>query len=99
MAKYRIAVCCTFGAGSSLMLKMNLDSVFGRMGIEADVEVQDISSISGVVDELDAVYTSTALIQQIEDVVKGKNVVTVPVVNYFDLDELENLTKTNLLQE
>jgi PTS system ascorbate-specific IIB component len=99
MAKYRIAVCCTFGAGSSLMLKMNLDSVFTRMGVDADVEVQDISSISGVVDELDAIYTSTALIQQIEDVVKGKKAVTVPVVNYFDLDELENLTKTNLLQE
>lgn len=28
MAKYKIGVCCTFGAGSSLMLKMNLDSVF-----------------------------------------------------------------------
>ena len=99
MAKYKIAVCCTFGAGSSLMLKMNLDSVFSRMGVDAEVEVQDISSISGVLNELDAVYTSTALVPQIEGTVKGTKVVIVPVVNYFDLPGLEALTKKYLLKE
>ena len=99
MARYKIAVCCTFGAGSSLMLKMNLDSVFARMGIGADVEVQDISSISGVVNTLDAIYTSTALVAQIEDTVRGTNAVIVPVVNYFDLNGLEALTKKYLLKE
>lgn len=99
MAKYNIAVCCTFGAGSSLMLKMNLDTVFTRMGIAATVEVQDISSISGVVSTLDAVYTSTALVAQIEDAVRGTKAVIVPVVNYFDLNGLEALTKKYLLKE
>lgn len=46
MDKLHIGVCCTFGAGSSLMLKMNLDNVFNRLKVDADVVVYDISSIN-----------------------------------------------------
>jgi len=99
MEKLKIAVCCTFGAGSSMMLKMNLDSVFSRMGLNADVEVHDISSISGVINGLDAIYTSAALITQIEDTARGTNTVVIPVVDYFNLQKLEELTKEHLLKD
>lgn len=56
MAKYKIGVCCTFGAGSSLMLKMNLDSVFKKMQYDAEVEVYDISSVTGMKNGLDDLY-------------------------------------------
>ena len=97
MEKLKIGVCCTFGAGSSMMLKMNLDSTFSSMGLDADVQVHDISSIKGVASELDAVYTSSALATQVRDSVKGTKAIVVPVVNYFDFKELEKLTKKYLL--
>jgi len=90
MQKLRIGVCCTFGAGSSLLLKMNLDGVFIKMGVNADVIVFDISSIKG--EKLDAIYTSAALLTQVVDTVKESNIIVIPVVNYFDLVGLENLT-------
>ena len=37
METYKIGVCCTFGAGSSMMMKMNLDRIFKKMGIFRDV--------------------------------------------------------------
>jgi galactitol-specific phosphotransferase system IIB component len=92
MKSYKIGVCCTFGAGSSLMLKMNLESTFSKMGFNASVEVYDISGISGV--ELDAIYTSSALAPQVASSVDG--IVVVPVVNYFDQKELEELTQKYL---
>lgn len=93
MKKYKIGVCCTFGAGSSMMLKMNLESTFSKMGLDASVEVYDVSGICGV--ELDAIYTSSALAPQVASSVK--DTIVVPVVNYFDLNELETLTQKYLL--
>lgn len=95
MKSYKIGVCCTFGAGSSMMLKMNLDSTFSKMGVSASAEVYDISGISGV--DLDAIYTSTALASQVAD--SRKDVIVVPVVNYFDFNELKELTEKYLLRE
>ncbi len=97
MVKYKIGVCCTFGAGSSLMLKMNLDSVFKKMNFDAEVEVYDISSITGMKNDLNAIYTSTALVSQVQDALKGAETIVVPVVNYFDLGKLEELTREYLL--
>jgi len=98
MAKLKIGVCCTFGAGSSLMLKMNLDTVFKRMGLDADVEVYDVSSVKSVANELDAVYTSSALVSEVQESVANTGATVVPVVNYFDLDGLENLTKQYVMK-
>ncbi|HHU60368.1 MAG: PTS sugar transporter subunit IIB [Bacillota bacterium] len=94
MQTYKIGVCCTFGAGSSMMLKMNLSTVFSRLGIEAEIEVYDISGISGVA--LDAIYTSAALISQVEP--NAKDAIVISVINYFNLQELEQLTKEHLLK-
>jgi PTS system ascorbate-specific IIB component len=91
--KYQIGVCCTFGAGSSMMLKMNLSQVLKKMGLDANVEVYDISGVTSV--ELDAIYTSAALAQQVAS--STRNVIVIPVVNYFDPAELEDLTKKHLL--
>jgi len=97
MAKYKIGVCCTFGAGSSMMLKMNLETLFQQMGIDASVEVFDISGLSGV--ELDAVYSSSALISQVESSMQGTDTIVIPVVNYFDAKGLEDLTNKHLLKK
>lgn len=98
MAKLKIGVCCTFGAGSSLMLKMNLDTTFNRMGLDAYVEVYDISSIKSMAAELDAVYTSSALAAQVEESTVGTKAIVIPVINYFDLKGLESLTRQYLMK-
>lgn len=97
MAMLKVGVCCTFGAGSSLMLKMNLDASFKKLGIDADVVVHDISGIKGV--DLDAIFTSSALAPQVESSIEGTSTVVVPVVNYFDFQGLENLIKEYLITE
>lgn len=89
MKEYKVGVCCTFGAGSSMMLKMNLDTIFSKLGLNASVEVYDISGISNA--ELDIIFTSKALSHQVESSVKDIEVV--PVSNYFDSSELQELTK------
>lgn len=90
MEKLKIGVCCTFGAGSSLMLKMNLETVFSKMGVNAQVTVFDISGLKG--EKLDAIYTSSALAPQVLMSVEGTNIHVIPVINYFDLGSLEVLT-------
>ncbi|MCI6846476.1 MAG: PTS sugar transporter subunit IIB [Erysipelotrichaceae bacterium] len=94
MDKLHIGVCCTFGAGSSLMLKMNLDNVFNRLKVDADVVVYDISSINqSLLDSLDAVFTGTALVGEIEGMAEGTKAKIVPVHDYFNLQELEESIK------
>lgn len=95
MAKLKVGVCCTFGAGSSMMLKMNLDTTFQKLGIDATVEVYDISGIKGV--DLDAIFTSSALAPQVEMSVQGTKTIVVPVVNYFDFQGLEELANKYLI--
>ena len=99
MDKFVIGVCCTFGAGSSMLLKMNLEQALSQMGVAADVEIHDISSISGVAGVLDAVYTSSALISEVQAVCEGTKTIVIPVIDYFDLNKLQELTKEYLLKE
>lgn len=67
------------------------------MQYDAEVEVYDISSVTGMKNGLDAIYTSTALVTQVQDALKGSDTIVVPVVNYFDLGKLEELTREYLL--
>ena len=69
------------------------ESTDSKMGLDATVEVYDISGVTSV--ELDAIYTSAALAQQVAS--SGTSAIVIPVVNYFDLAELEELTKKHLL--
>ena len=81
-----------------MMLKTNLESVFETMGLDTEVEVYDIASIPSVISELDAIYTSAALVSQLEEVVGNTNVTVASVVNYFDMPHLEELTRKHLLK-
>lgn len=43
----KVLTVCGMGSGSSLILKMNVDSVLSKLGIEADVQACDIGSVGG----------------------------------------------------
>lgn len=68
-----IVTVCGMGMGSSLILKMNIDDILNKNGIQADVEACDLGSVTGR--NCDLVVTTNELSSQIEG--KGFNVVYV----------------------
>ncbi len=61
MEKLHFLVVCTFGAGSSLMLKMNVERLLKSMGVtNATVEVSDMGGAKGRSD-ITAYLCSTVL--------------------------------------
>ena len=57
-----IAVC-SFGVGSSMILRMSIEKAVRRLGIEAEAENIDISSAKGL--PCDAVFTSIQIAEEI----------------------------------
>lgn len=62
----RIVIVCTFGAGSSQLLKMNIDNVLRDLGVEnITMDVCDSGSYRG--EKCDGIITTTSH----EEMVKG----------------------------
>lgn len=80
----RIMAVCGMGLGSGLMVRMFVEKVLKEAGIEAVVEVSDISSARGIGQKVDIVVTSEDLAPQIGAI----NAVIIPLRNLIDLNEL-----------
>lgn len=82
--KIKVLAVCGFGVGTSLLLKMNIDDVFKKNGIDADVTNADITTVASC--PADIIFTSNELYNQLE----GK--VEIPLIkidNFMNLDEIE----------
>lgn len=82
--KIRVLAVCGFGVGTSLILKMNIDDVLKKNGINADVTNADITTAASC--PSDVIFTSNELYSQLE----GK--VEIPLIkinNFMNLDEIE----------
>lgn len=79
----KILCVCGLGQGTSLILRMNVETVLRELGITADVEHMDVSSATSV--QSDYIVTSKELAQNLTDS-PGKIIV---VNNYFDLGEIK----------
>lgn len=79
----KILCVCGLGQGTSLILRMNVETVLKEMGIQADVEHTDVSTASGMA--ADYIITSNELAQGLQ----GHAAKIVIVNNYFDLKEIE----------
>ena len=77
-----IAVC-SFGVGSSMILRMSIEKAVRRLGIVAEAENIDISSAKGI--PCDAVFTSIQIAEEIGDSWK---VPVYGVKRYMDVDEV-----------
>lgn len=80
----KILTVCGLGQGSSLILRMNVESVLKTMGISADVEHTDVSSASSM--RADIIITNNELAQNLKD----RSIPIVIVKNYFDKNEIRN---------
>lgn len=80
----KILTVCGLGQGTSLILRMNVETVLREMGVSADVEHIDVSSARSM--PADVVITSQELSETLGDS-EHKNVIIVN--NYFDLNEIK----------
>ncbi|MED4056935.1 PTS sugar transporter subunit IIB [Niallia taxi] len=81
----KILCVCGLGQGTSLILRMNVETVLSELGIAADVDNTDVSSATS--EHADYIITSNELAQSLEDHA-GKILI---VNNYFDLNEIKQV--------
>ncbi len=84
----KILTVCGLGQGTSLILKMTVEDVLRKMGVQADVENTDVSSAQSM--NVDLVVLSQDLANTLGDV----DADVVIVNNYFDEDEVEAALRT-----
>jgi PTS system ascorbate-specific IIB component len=72
------------GIGTSVILKMNAEKAVSRLGLDADVEVADISSARGAAATADLVLTSAELAGELD----GIKPPVVVVDNFTDVDQI-----------
>jgi len=91
----KIIIVCTFGAGSSQLLKMNVDNVLRDLGVEnISMDVCDSGSYRG--EKCDGIITTTAH----EDMVQGHPYAKayVSVKGIFNTADIEEKVKTLLTE-
>ncbi|MFC0226958.1 PTS sugar transporter subunit IIB [Serratia aquatilis] len=90
----KILTVCGLGMGSSLILKMNVESVLKQFGIQASVEHMDVSSAASA--NADLVITNAELVDNLRHL-------ACPVVivnNYIDNQEIaQALQQAGILQQ
>lgn len=78
-----ILCVCGLGQGTSLLLRMNVEEVLKEIGIKADVDNTDVSSVSSM--RTDYIVTNKVFAEQITN-----NIPKIIVENYFDKEEIKN---------
>lgn len=86
----KILCVCGLGQGTSLILRMNVETALRDLGIQADVENTDVSSASS--ESPDFIITSNELSQSLE----GHSSKIIIVNNYFDMNEIKTALENNI---
>ena len=81
----KIMTVCGFGVGTSLLLKMTVDSILEEEGINGYVEAIDMTSACG--NSADLILTSKEIGKEIEGQISGK---LVYISNFMDKEEVKN---------
>lgn len=79
----KILAVCGFGVGSSMVLKLAIDKACKERNIDCDVENTDLSSAKG--SNVDAVFTSRELAEELEDSMKCS---VFPIKHYTSKEEV-----------
>ena len=87
MAVPKIQCVCGFGCGSSLMLKMAVDDILKKHGLQADTFVGDVGTCLS--NPCDTVFISRELSELIMD---RAQVPIVVIDNFMDSNEIEEKT-------
>lgn len=82
--RLKIIVACGMGMGTVFIIKANLEMILKELGIPADVEATNISSLS-IGPDVDLLVVS----KDFEKLLKDKNVAKIFLVNLLDKNELK----------
>ena len=84
MRNKKIQCVCGFGCGSSLMLRMAVDDVLRKNGLEADTFTGDVGTCLS--NPCDVIFISRDLAERIED---RADMPVVIIENFMDSKEIE----------
>lgn len=85
MAKrIKVLAVCGFGVGTSLILRMNIETVLNKNGIDAEVINADVTTGASV--DCDIIFTSKELYSVLESQV---SVPMIQIDNFMNNDEIE----------
>ena len=82
----KILAVCGFGMGSSMVLRFTIEKAVAALGMDAEVEHTDLSSLVGM--PADVILTSPELVNQLKGSVQAQ---VLPVRNYTDKNEVQAL--------
>lgn len=80
----KIVTICGCGMGSSVILKMNTDKVLKELGVEAELNVSDITTGKGAARDADLVLISKELAYLVKDIDKP----VIELTNFVKKDEM-----------
>lgn len=80
---------CGFGCGSSMILKMSIDSAVSQLGLSLETEIADVSTAKGI--PCDAIFTSAELAKTLGS---DGAVPVYAVKKYMDLNEVKSVVET-----
>lgn len=86
-----ILCVCGVGQGSSLVLKMNVETVLKELGIEAKVEHSDVTSATGA--NADYIITSNELAETLKNRATSEIII---VNNFFDTNEIKHALQEHI---
>ncbi|MCP8617334.1 PTS sugar transporter subunit IIB [Salirhabdus salicampi] len=86
----KILCVCGLGQGTSLILRMNVETVLRELGVEADVENTDVSAASS--ENTDYIVTSNELAESLT----SSSAKIIIVNNYFDNNEIKSALSEHL---
>lgn len=86
----RVLAVCGMGLGSSLILRINVAAALEQLGIQAEVEVSDVTSAKSLAADL--IVTSGHLV----DALGRNDVPVITVQNYLDRREIMEKLKAAL---
>lgn len=80
----KIITVCGMGIGTSILLKINAETVLERLGVAAEVEAADIGTAKGAATVADLVLTSEEAVPALAGISAPVRVVD----DFMDLDEI-----------
>jgi PTS system ascorbate-specific IIB component len=92
MQTMKILAVCGMGVGSSLILKMQVEKVTKKLGLQAKVEIADITTARALASGADLIITSKELAERLGDV----KAPIITIKNFMDLNEMTEKVTTAL---
>ena len=91
----KVVAACGNGMGSSQIIKMKIEKVFKKLGIQADIHHMSVGEAKSQANSYDVVFCSLSLVDNFK--VKG-NTKVIGLQNLLSESEIEQKVKENLVK-